>query len=49
MEKNKRKRQKESQIAISDNFHFSHCKSMEDLKCHGNESTWATAVKTQFM
>ena len=30
---------------INANFHFSHYKSMEILRCHSNESTWATTIK----
>ena len=33
------------EIAINLNFHFSHCKSMEILSCHSNQSAWATATK----
>ena len=34
-----------NEIAINLNFHFSHCKSMETLSCHSNQSAWATAIK----
>ena len=34
-----------SNTEINANFHFSHCKSMETLSCHSNESTWATTIK----
>ena len=30
---------------INANFHFSHCKSMETVSCHSNETTWATTIK----
>ena len=35
--------------AIKAYFHISHYKSMETLSCHSNESTRATAIKTQFL
>ena len=34
-----------SNTKINANFHFSHCKSLETLSCHSNESTWATTIK----
>ena len=34
-----------NEIAINLSFHFSHCKSMETLSCHSNQSAWATAIK----
>ena len=39
-----------SEIEIMAYFHFSHCKSMEIISCHSDESTmsWATAIKNIF-
>ena len=34
-----------SETAIKANFHFSHCKSMETLSCHSNQSAQASAIK----
>ena len=34
-----------SETAIKANFHFSHFKSMETLRCHSNQSANATAIK----
>ena len=34
-----------SEIEIKAYVHFSHYKSMETLRCHSDESTWATAIK----
>ena len=34
-----------SNAEINANFHFSHCKSMETLRCHSNKSTWAMIIK----
>ena len=30
-----------NEIEIKTYFHFSHCKSMETISCHSDESTWA--------
>ena len=27
------------------NFHFSHCKSMENISCHSNRSSYPTRIK----
>ena len=32
-------------VKLSAYFHFSHCKSLETLSCHSDESTWAMAIK----
>ena len=34
-----------NQIEINAYFHFSQYKSIENLSCHSNESTGATAIK----
>ena len=37
------------EIANKTYFHFPRYKAMKNLSCHSNESTWATAIKTQFL
>ena len=34
-----------NEIAINLKYHFSHCKSMENLSCHSNQSASATTTK----
>ena len=34
-----------SNTEMNANFHFSHYKSMENLSCHSNKSTWVTTIK----